>query len=231
MFKNILWSPSLGKPYSEIDQDNPLRWYLLKEFSPGEYTKVSERWKCKDFMNEVVVCWNTGKKYYIYGFATNPDMLNKNADHLPFLLELSFDYATFENNISVVNDYLMEHGLAPVHVELWKDNLVFLALPLEALENTFNMSMYTLLVRSAHISDKVESWEELNKKAFSQDRKLLDTLKKKVPGTMPDTQKQYIVYCNDTYNIKHGDTDPSLGTGMVHNCGIQGWNSNKPTWE
>lgn len=232
MFKSITWSATTGKPYCEVGQQNPLRWYLLKETAPGEYQKVSERWKCKDFMNEVVVCWHTKKEYSIYGFSTKNSMLNRGSDHLPFLLELDEEvpFSVFENNIAVVNEYLIEHGLSPVFTAPWKENLAFLALPLDALDSTFYMSMYTLLVRAAHIPTAVDTYDKLYKAAYDQDKGLMATLKTKVPSEMPEEQKKYLVYCNDTYNIKRDDSDPSLSTSMIHNCGIQGWNSNKPTW-
>ena len=41
--------------YCEIGQTNPLRWQNLKPVSEGVYEAVSHKWKCKDFMNEVVL--------------------------------------------------------------------------------------------------------------------------------------------------------------------------------
>ena len=223
----IEWK-STGDPYSEISQDNPLRWYLLKQTGPESFKRVSSRWKCKDFMNEVVVCWHTKKEFTIYNFSTKNDMLNRESELLPLLCELLFSYEVFENNLAVINEYLIEQELDPVYVQEWKPGFAFIGLPLDSLRSTYHMSLYTLLVRAAHIEAKVDTFADLYKKGYPQDVKLLNTLKTKVPREMPEEQQQYIVYCNNNYAIKRDATEVTLGTSMIHNCGIQ--NSNKPTF-
>jgi hypothetical protein len=228
MFKIL---PAKSEPhYSEIFQPNPIRFHTLKETEePGVYQIVSGKWKCKDFMNEAVYSYHTGKSASIYGFQSSPQYLNKNSDHFPLLAHITAPFDVYENNIALVNDWLIEEGCDPVEVnELEAKTDVLVKLPLQCLENTYFMSVYTLLIRLANVNKKFDKVEDLFTNQPSQEKGLIKTLFKKPPSQFPDEQRDYAMLYNGKINgcfiLK---SDPKTWKGVNidvnHDCGLQNW--------
>lgn len=221
-------------PYCEVGQQNQLRWFQLKEIEEGVYETVSGKWKCKDFMNDATVGYHKGVSFNIYGFKTVPENFNKNSDHFPLLVELhNVPLDCFENNLGTVNEWLISQSCEIIQTDLvaeHKECYVLIKLPLQALYSTYFMSMYTLLVRAAHLITKCDTLQELINNSCSQDKELLKALVTKPPTCLNEKDYEYIVRTsqNESYNIKHSDNLTSVNyPSIVHDCGIIGWYTEK----
>lgn len=221
-------------PYCEVSQQNALRWFQLKEIEEGIYETVSGKWKCKDFMNDATVGYHKGVKFDIYGFKTKPENFNKSSDHFPLLVELwKVELDSFEHNLATVNEWLIEQNCEIIQTDLvagHQENYVLIKLPLQALHNTYFMSMYTLLVRVAHLDKKCDTFKQLIDNSCNQDRELLKTLQLKPPSSLNEKDYEYIVRTglNEQYCIKHSDNLTHVDyPSMVHDCGIVGWYTEK----
>ena len=210
--------------YCEIGQTNPIRWQNLKPVSEGVYEAVSHKWKCKDFLNEVVVSWHTGRDFSIYGFQVNhKDFFSPDQDNLPILLHHLKD--GWEENMMVVNDYLLDQGFPPVEWESYDGNKVVITLPTIYLMNTLFMSQVTLFIRLANTDEVYESINDMcNDKINRQDRTNLDNCFKKPLKDFPVKLYDYLWYYNDTQHLKREEADKAdIRTSLMHNCGVVNW--------
>ncbi len=219
-----------SNPLSEVSQSNPIRWWLAKKTGDNEYTAVSYKWKCKDFMNEVVACYHTKESFSIYGFKTQPSMLDFDMDYLPLVVQISENEDTWTHNINSLNEWLLSQDLEPVETELCHGNYWVVRLPLVALQNTYFMSVYTLLIRCCNAS-MWNSFEQCKDVNCLDDKSLLLSLKIKLPKHFPLVLCDYFLYCGKYNNVKIGEQVKNKGiyTGTLHDCGLQGW-GNSSTW-
>ena len=98
--------------YAEIGQTNPLRWQNLKLVGEQTYEPVSHKWKCKDFMNEVVTSYHTKRDFAIYGFSVkHSTFFDELQNELPMLLHNVLP--GFDSNMKIVNKYLKKRVLEP----------------------------------------------------------------------------------------------------------------------
>jgi hypothetical protein len=209
--------------YSEIGQTNPLRWQNLRPLADGAYEVVSHKWKCKDFMNEVVTSFHTGRDFSIYGFSVehkkffSPDQLT-----LPILLHNILP--GWMSNMEVVNEYLLDQGYPAVDI-LEVDGKVVVELPTIYLANTLFMSQVTLFIRLANTETVYQTLQEMcNDKLNKQDQPNLDACLKKPLKDFPEKLYDYLWYYNDERNLKRDvGTDVTIQTSLMHNCGVVNW--------
>lgn len=219
--------------YAEIGQTNPLRWQNLKLVGEQTYEPVSHKWKCKDFMNEVVTSMHTKRDFSIYGF---------NVKHSTFFDELQYELPIllhnvlpgFDNNMKRVNAYLLEQGLLDVIVMPTPlgDTTRFIQIEGMALLNTLFMSQVTLFIRLANttevygsINEPAAALQEMcNDPLNKQDKTNLEACFKKPIKDFPKALEDYIWYYDDQRNLKHGaPKDAVFNTSLMHNCGAVSW--------
>lgn len=208
--------------YSEIGQTNPLRWQNLKPVADG-YEVVSHKWKCKDFMNEVVTSFHTGRDFSIYGFnVKHKEFFSPNQLTLPILLHNVLP--SWRANMDVVNDFLLEQGFPAVECIQVEDKWI-VELHTIYLANTMFMSQVTLFIRLANtegvygtINDMCS--DPLNK----QDQPNLNACLKKPMKDFPEKLYNYLWYYDDERNLKR-DASPTVTvqTSLMHNCGVVSW--------
>lgn len=210
--------------YSEIGQTNPLRWQNLKPVAEGVYEVVTHKWKCKDFMNEVVVSWHTGKDFYIYGFQVNyKDFFAPEQDDLPILLHNVLP--GWKENMEVVNNYLCEQGFPDVAIYNMPDKQAIVVIPTMYLMNTLFMSQVTLFIRLANTEAVYQSLQEMcDDNINRQDNNNLAACFKKPLKDFPAKLNDYLWYYNDNQNLKREGADKAtIQTSLMHNCGVVSW--------
>jgi hypothetical protein len=209
--------------YSEIGQPNPIRWMNLKLIGPDTYEPVSEWWKCKDFMNEVVTSYTLGRDFSIYGFeVTHNTFFNMEDTTLPLLLKNVSK--SFLVNMGVVNDHLLNEGYPAVEV-YQHDMGAFIKIPLEYLANTLFMSQVTLFIRLANTEGEHSSLANMvTDKVNSQDATNFNACLKKPLGKFPASLSEYLWYYNDEVNCRRDHPkDKNIQTSSMHNCGVVSW--------
>jgi len=220
---NIIGLDKWTGSYSEIGQTNPLRWQNLKPVEGG-YEVVSHKWKCKDFMNEVVTSFHTGRDFSIYGFSVeNKKFFSKGQADLPILLHNILPGWVY--NMEVVNDYLLSQGFEPVEFQQVKGNQWFIDIPEIYLMNTLFMSQVTLFIRLANTENVYGSINDMcNDPLNKQDAGNLAACFKKPLKDFPEALENYIWYYDDQRNLRHdAPASATIQTSLMHNCGVVSW--------
>jgi len=184
--------------YSEIGQTNPLRWQNLRPLADGAYEVVSHKWKCKDFMNEVVTSFHTGRDFSIYQFnVKHKDFFSPDQLTLPILLHNTLP--GWKANMEVVNEYLLDQGYPAVDI-LEVDGKVVVELPTIYLANTLFMSQVTLFIRLANTESVYGSINNMcSDKLNKQDQPNLDACFKKPLKDFPEKLEPYLWYYTKFY--------------------------------
>ena len=210
--------------YAEMGQSNPIQWMNLKLVGPDTYEPVSKWWRCKDFMNEVVVAFHLERNFSIYGFqVTHSEFFSKGAISLPiFLKGLS---ESFLVNMEVVNEHLLHEGYLEVPLEPQENGNVLVLLPLEYLCNTLFMSHVTLYIRLANTKEKHGTIKEMaDNLKQNQDKPNYAACLKKPLSTFPPELGEYLWYYDKEHNCPRDiAASQNIQTSLMHNCGVVGW--------
>lgn len=208
--------------YSEISQQNPIRWMNIRPVDSDTYEPVSHWWKCKDFMNEVVTSYHLRKKFSIYGFTVDPETFFSDDQKELYFLVKNITPA-WEENMLVVNDFLLSEGFPAVQYKKLEE-YYWLCIPEIYLYNTFFISAVTLLIRMANVSTVYQTMEELVKDSGNtQDLENYQALVKKPLSEFPFELEEYIWYYDKNNNLKHWDFESTIMTSNMHNCGVVNW--------
>ncbi len=211
--------------YCEIGQTNPLRWQNLRLLEDGSYEAVSHKWKCKDFMNEVVTSYHTGRDFAIYGFQVkHKDFFGVDTESLPILLHNCL--SGFQNNMIRVNEMLSEDGMPDVIALPLGDGRFFIDIPSYYMANTLFMSQITLFIRLCNTEERYKTLQEMcNDKLNRQDQANLNACLKKPMKDFPAKLYDYIWYYDDERNLKNDESakTSTIQTSLVHNCGVVNW--------
>jgi hypothetical protein len=217
--------------YSEIGQTNPLRWQNLCPLADGAYEVVSHKWKCKDFMNEVVTSFHTKREFSIYGFNVNYNkFFSEGQADLPILLHNVLP--GWEANMQVVNDYLDSQDCMTLDWEKFEGGKYVITIPGLYLMNTLFMSQVTLFIRLANTTKDYASDKDYqstlqdmcNDSINKQDTNNLAQCFKKPLKDFSKALQDYIWYYDPARNLKHdaGLSTP-IQTSLMHNCGVVSW--------
>ena len=203
---------TLSEKYSEIGQDNPIRWEILYKEADATYTSQSGLIKCKDFFNELVRKYNTGQDSAIYRFDTKEIKLND--EGIYFRMHYIADMDVFNTNLSsTVPDVTNE--------ELNKTTSL-LFIPRKYFASTYLTSLVSYVVRICNVKTLVGTLEEAITNttdcALKEDGKALAN---KWGFSVPEKYQQYWYYCGDKENSVDNPTPYSAG--IVHNNGVQSW--------
>lgn len=202
--------------YSEVAQTNPMRWACLF-LEDNVFVPQSGWWKCKDFLNDVVIYHELGKEFPMYGFQ-NKVKLNDEGG----FVALKDVPVHFHDNLGVLNTWLVEKGFEPILIvsdfEKAFDVATILLIPRTYWKNTFLISIITSLIRSCAFA-KATTVKQLVKKeaTFNSYWEKVDALF--VPQNL-DKMNQ-LVFINYQYSKK---TLPG-SEYTYHNAGMQTWSN------
>jgi len=123
--------------YSEASQPSPIRFV---NYNPKTKKFESHWWKCKDFMNDVVIHYRLGKAFSMYGFENEHVNIDADGGYLKYK-NAPDHFADTVNNL--IAPFLKKLGLPVVTVT---DDTVHI--PEAFWRNTYLISMVTSLIRT-----------------------------------------------------------------------------------
>lgn len=210
--------------YAEEGQTNPIRWINLKQVDAKTFESSSNWWKCKDFLNDLAYTYKTGKSFSIYGW--NAGEVGHPEPGKPFWFAIKNLSEPFFHNIkNVLNPWLKTQGMP--ELQLVKQDPVLLALDPKYFDNTYNISLITLIVRLCNYEMKFNNFQEVidctKFPSGDQDKWNAVTTKKKY-FNIPDKFKKYVWYSTPEYNSEK-DVDYQISS-LVHNNGVVDWGKN-----
>lgn len=214
--------------YNEIGQKNPIRFQIYKKIAEDEYHSVSNKFRCKDFFNDMVVAHKADKEFSIYGFQVGPSMYNKDdKEGVPVVIyNLVPDY---ETKFQFVNGYMALAGLPKMELEFFDDKSAFVYIPWEYFENTYYISALSLLMRAVNVKDEVffdlSAMVEWYKKNDTEDFSRLSALLKK--GMDLGDKKKYIWYYSKDRCFPGYEGPLYQLSSLTHNCGLMSWGLDK----
>jgi len=139
-FNPVQWS----RTYSEIEQNNPLRWQFL--FREGDtFTPQTSKFKCKDFLNDVVA-WYQGKKLDIYGMRFGGYKFNEDGVWLR-LYEVSSPEVFTSNIENTINVFFSDVPERQIYVEDLGEKSMLMFVPKHFFESTYLISLASFLIR------------------------------------------------------------------------------------
>ena len=200
--------------YAEVPQTNPLRWVNLFRNEDGSFTHTSKRWKCKDFMNEIVRKFQ-GQNSQIYGFNSQDIATNEDGVWLRLLHLVNKD--AFIKNLRSINSWASKCGYPPVDLEdLPSAEEVIIRIPRKYFENTYSISFLTYFIRVANVDEVVQDWaKHPTKNIDCPFESHWDTALKQ--GFAPPVEG-YWYYMGKKYT----DLKNPM-TSTVHDCGVDAW--------
>lgn len=205
---------SNSEPYNEMGQISPMRWVNLYR-EEDKLTAVSHWWKCKDFMNDVVIGITLKKYFHVYGFKNQIPYNEKGL----YLGIKNIEVAAFKKRLAVVNAYLTGKGFPKI---LWITHdkgggvQAVLFIPMAYWKNTFSISFITSLIRSC--SFEIDSITDVP----NVEETLTSYWQKADALFVPEEIKKMneLVFKNYQYSKENHEM---CGTSTMHNAGLQTW--------
>lgn len=225
MFK-VTFPKGHSENYSEVPQNNPLRWMMLK---PGkkknEFIQDSYWLKCKDFFNDYVYArQKCGEPFQIYGFDTTNMHLGK-PDEPVYCLLKKFGSA-FLANMEVVNKWLKEEQKLPPVKLLQEEEYILAEFPPVYWENTYNVSLISLLMRVVSCNKEFKTFDEIAKfSPFGESHLWPPVVKKGLFFNIPDKFKGYVWYQNQKQNSEKIKSGYDISY-LIHDNGVISWSNN-----
>lgn len=215
---------ALKRTYCEVSQPNPLRWEILHR-EGNRFTPQTAKFKCKDFLNDLVAKLAVNRHISIYGM----DMAGVKVNDEGVYIRLSniIDKNQFMQNLeSVVNFTMLKELHEAVGVEpLPVKGKVLLLIPKCVFANTYLISAVSWLIRLCNTTENLQNFDYAVNQSVAanvdnaiawEGKKLLTKWK----FTVPDKYKGYWYYAGKTYNSEH---NPDIGAGTIHNNGVMSW--------
>lgn len=204
--------------YSEVSQINPIRWEIC--YFNGTSMKVQTgKFKCKDFFNDVVAKYH-GTYFRIYGFDNEKLKLNDEGVYVRVTGIVNF--AQFAENIELVINSVVEDKIT---VKKYYRKGALLFIPRWFFENTYKISLVTLLIRLCNYGVVYNSLEEaINSVELDCEGTITSGAKEYVRTRLfnvPDEYKKYWWYMSPVSN----SDNPVGSVGWIHNNGVQGWSN------
>lgn len=206
---------ALSESYSEVGQNNPLRWCIVYEEENGILSPQSGWVKCKDFFNDLVAACN-GNGFSIYGF--NSAKMKVNDGFVGMVLKECvpefMDNVKRTGVISVGEFFPLGKGM--VYVKFSKD---------KTFKTAFDISLASYAIRLCNTTKVLNNWAEL----FSQENIKFDCpvnqetiawVKEKGFAAIPDSLRKYPIAVVTAGGVVNAVKSSS---STIHNNGIQAY--------
>lgn len=210
------------EPYAEEHQPNPLTWYILKKTGKDTFVNVSAPIVCKDFFNDLAYTLMTGKSFGIYDFNAGKFKLPANEPVYMLLTKTTPQFLT--NLTSVLNPELLASQM-PMIGAMEVDNGILVSFDPKFFNNTYNISLVSLIIRLLNIEHSFKDFEEVKKYdgfPMKDQLKWNAVVAKNKWFSLPEKFKEYVWYCGPQHNSKTL-TDEYQLSQLVHNNGVLSW--------
>lgn len=208
--------------YAEIAQANPLRWRIML-LENNTLVSQSGLIKCKDFFNDVVAYKQGGLHFSMYRFDNK---IKFNEEGLYVHLTEIADKELFWHNIDTLNDRIYEDLGVFLELTEVKDGYIML-IPHALWENTYRISLVTMMVRLCNYFIPYEKWED-----FFDEYSPLKSVETsftveaiafaKANGfTLPKNKEGYWYYAGEECNSL--SANPGFYTTVIHDNGVSSW--------
>jgi hypothetical protein len=211
--------------YAEEGQTNPIRWTILSKNPDGSFTQESNVIRCKDFFNDYVYSYNTGKFFSIYSFSPNGYNMPKKGE--PCYMEITGLTPSFVNNLDIFNEYLDKEGL-PIVKSIKSEKGLVIEIDPFYLQNTHHISLLSLAIRIINCDKELKTWEDIKAyrpTEYGDAGKWDKVVKKGTFFKIPDHLKKYVWFVNKDYNSETNSASYNLSS-LVHNNGVLSWSNN-----
>ena len=208
--------------YSEVGQANPLRWRIMLRKGDTLHSQ-SGLLKCKDFFNDVVAYKRAKLKFKIYSFE-NDVKFNREGLYL-HLTEIQ-NQDTFCDNMNVLNQTIFDDLQTIVGYTKQADGSVVICIPHKLWNNTYYISLVTMMIRLCNYNTKYDTWESFFAKtapiytietAFSLKAQAY-VLEKGF--RIPRKLRGMYFWAGKDY---HSKNQPKPMANIVHNNGVSNW--------
>lgn len=220
MFKFIpLTNPAL---LTQSPQQNPIQWTFVSR-DKETLTQLASTMQCKDYFNDVVALYKSGKTFTQYGYDNSLAPMGRNG----FYVMLSrVNKEVFLHNLKVLNvQILADTGKRILFsTKFEQSDRVLIRIPKVLFESTYLISLATMLLRVGNYDVKFSSYEDffaphspmnLVECSFTVRAKEL-ALKHRFKTPKAD----YWLY----YPGQESPEDGQKASGMtIHNNGVSNW--------
>ena len=210
--------------YGEISQPNPMRWRIMYR-KKDKLIGQSGLMKCKDFFNDIVAYRKTKHEFSIYGFKNSTIKFNRWGLYF-HLTNISNPEKFIQNVEKTLNVKLKEQLNTTVRLYPQDNNSVVIRIPLKLWDNTYYISLATMVLRLCNYGDVYESWEDLYKPgspintvdhAFNAKAKEYT----KTNGfLLPEKYRKYWFFAGA---VNSESNSWKNAVTIVHNCGCNTW--------
>lgn len=206
--------------YSEIPQNNPIRWEFLYREGDTFYVE-SSKIKCRDFFNDVVALFQGAEVSRIYGFDAKAHRYNDEFVYMRLTDVHGKDFYTNLNNCLLREQ--LDQKLPMVEVLQAENTWCIIGIPKYYWMSTYLISTLTGIIRACNQKKELPPIKEWNqalpidifaaapKKAFES------FLTHRLTSPRPD----YWMWYNSAVN---SSSKQSMST--IHNCGWIAWLNN-----
>jgi len=210
------------KGYSEIDQNNPIRWAIFKYQGNDTFVQQTGLFKCKDFFNDFVAKYH-GADVSIYGMRT----ADNEVDAAGMFIGLWNITDQFIGNVErAINPKLQQElGIQLLPAQVGDTVLVFL--PKVLFDSTYTISFLTLLIRACNDVKEWSCYEHLVSESLESLLVSNVSWFKEASLLPPEHLRKYWYYAGPAYNNEVIQNNNYSFSSMVHNNGVLGWKSAK----
>lgn len=199
--------------YAEVPQTNPLRWTNLFKEADGSFTRESKKWKCKDFLNELVSKYQ-GNRTSIYGYDAGPMRVNDEGVYV--YLEHIIKMDVYQGNLRSINNWAASVGMPAMEILGEYEGGLVVLLPRKYFDSTYSISFLSYFIRVANVSEVVSDWDKHPTKAVDNPFGSYWDKAMKYPFKAPIEGYWY-------YAMKAHTNLEKPNTGTVHDNGVNSW--------
>lgn len=216
-FNNVRHNHNEGS-YSEIPQNNKLRWTILFKEKDGSFTPTSKEFKCKDFLNDAVAKYE-GHAFKIYQFDWRGTDINDEGLYLK--LSNIVDAKSFVQNIGSIKNV---KGYGEELILEQHDASTFICfIPRSYFRSTYTVSLLAYLIRVSNVDCVIEDWIKHPTKSADNP---FGSKHDKIVGGGLTPPLPYAVYCGKSKTtVKDVMEKTSYGEGnyKIHDNGCAAW--------
>jgi hypothetical protein len=212
--------------YIEEGQPNPMRWMILSKNKDGSFQNESAWIKCKDFFNDYAYTYMTGKGFKIYGFEAPSMKVPKKGEPMYMLLDVLTQQ--WRHNMEVFNEWLYIKEMPQLKWQDHNEAQVVLEIPSKYIENTYNISLLTLIIRLLNIEHEFSTFEEaIAYKEFPprDQGKWSPVVAANRFFALPEKLTKYVWYCGSACNSENEEKYDGYLPGVIHNNGVLSWSN------